>query len=185
MKKVYQKAVFAFSAVLALALTAGAVYFGKDALPEQNHEALAVFSAPEQGNISPIVRDGKTDAPIENAVICVPETGKTYQTDGHGAVGKISVPILRDDRYDAMIPKNWGEVTLLVYKGLCALRLVYLRIHKDESRTGPTIFLYAEESFNLGTPLPSSKILTTHGQRKCSKSTSLRLRGSKKKSATL
>lgn len=153
MKKVYQKAVFAFSAVLALALTAGAVYFGKDALPEQNHEALAVFSAPEQGNISPIVRDGKTDAPIENAVICVPETGKTYQTDEHGAVGKISVPILRDDRYDAMIPKNWGEVTLLVYKeGYAPYGLFYLRIHKDESRTGPTIFLYAEESFNLGTP---------------------------------
>ena len=154
MKKIYQKTVFLFSAVLALGLTAGAVYFGKGTLAgQQDDSATAVFANTQKGSFSPIVLDGKTDAPISNATICVPETGKIYHTDDSGSAGNISVPILRDERYDDILPKDWGEITLLVYKeNYAPYGLFYLRIYKDESRIGPTIYLYPKETFQLETP---------------------------------
>ncbi len=154
MKKIYRKSVLLFSAVLALCLTGGAVYFGRNALAQPQEDQLAaVFAATPTGLLSPIVLDGKTNAPISGAAICIPETGKTYRTDDNGAVGNISVPILRDERYDKMLPKDWGEITLLVYKeGYAPYGLFYLRVRKSQSRTGPTIYLYAQESFSLGTP---------------------------------
>ena len=154
MKTIYQKTVFLFSAVLAVALAAGAAYFGKSALPaEQTEEVRAVFSAQRSGSISPVVLDAKTQAPISGATICIPETGKTYQTDENGTAGAISIPILRDTRYDKMLPKDWGEITLLVYKeGYAPYALFYLRIREKEARIGPTIYLYTTESFGLETP---------------------------------
>ena len=154
MKTIYQKAIFLFSAVLAVALAAGAVYFGKGALPaQQSEEIQAVFSTTRSVSISPIVLDAKTQQPISGATICIPETGKTYQTDESGAAGTISVPILRDTRYDEILPKDWGEVTLLVYKeGYAPYALFYLRINENQARIGPTIYLYTTESFGLETP---------------------------------
>lgn len=154
MKKIYRKTVFLLSTVLALCLTGGAIYFGKNALEQPQEEQLsAVFASTPEGSLSPIVLDGKTNAPICGATICVPETGKTYRTDENGAVGTIQVPILRDERFDDMLPKDWGEITLLVYQeGYAPYGLFYLRIRKDESRAGPTIFLYDQESFSLGAP---------------------------------
>lgn len=154
MKTIYQKTIFLFSAVLAVALAAGAVYFGKSTLSaQQSEEVRAVFSTAHSGSISPIVLDAKTQAPISGATICIPELGKTYQTDESGAAGTISIPILRDTRYDEMLPKDWGEITLLVYKeGYAPYALFYLRIKEKEARTGPAIYLYTSQSFGLETP---------------------------------
>ncbi|MEY8382097.1 hypothetical protein AALG83_02860 [Christensenellaceae bacterium 44-20] len=154
MKTIYRKAVFLFSAVLAVALAAGAVYFGKDVLPaRQSEEIRAVFSTAHSGSISPVVLDAKTQAPISGATICIPETGKNYETDESGTAGTISIPILRDTRYDEMLPKDWGEITLLVYKeGYAPYALFYLRVREKEARIGPTIYLYTTESFGLETP---------------------------------
>lgn len=112
-----------------------------------------MFSTARSGSISPIVLDAKTQAPISGATICIPELGKTYQTDESGAAGAISIPILRDTRYDEILPKDWGEVTLLVYKdGYAPYALFYLRIKEKEARTGPAIYLYTSQSFGLETP---------------------------------
>ena len=157
MKKYHQKTVFLFSTLLSIVLTSSAVYFGKSALeqaPEnRDSQAIAAFSSQKSASISPIVLDGITEAPISGAVICIPETEKTYQTDENGSAGIISVPVIRDERFDEILPKDWGEITLLVYKeGYAPYGLFYLRICEEQARNGPTIYLYPKDSFSLGTP---------------------------------
>ena len=138
------KASFSLAAVFILAASSAALL-----LPVIRSEqpAVSVFSStePDTGFV-PKVIDGRTGLPIENAVIIIPETGETYQTDAHGKTPFIRIPYSAKTDFDAIHPKDWCEVTLLAYaEGYAPYALFYLQLQKDSLREGPTVMLFPGE----------------------------------------
>lgn len=110
--------------------------------------SVAVFSgaiAADEGAFIPTVVDGKSRVPVEGACVVIPETGRSYLTGRDGRTEEIRAPILRDERYDAMVKKTWGEITVLVYKdGYLPYALFDLQLRGGQLRQGPQILLYAQ-----------------------------------------
>lgn len=103
------------------------------------------------------VVEGYTDAPIEGAKVVILETGKTYTTDATGNTGIIEAPVIRDARFDKIMPKPWGEVSLIVYKeGFLPYALFYLQVMGGQTRSGVKILLF--ESNSTGNSEPFSII---------------------------
>lgn len=99
------------------------------------------------------VVEGYTDAPITGAKVVILETGKTYSTDTKGDTGIIEVPVKRDIRFDSIIPKPWGEVSLIVYKdGFLPYALFYLQVMGNETRTGVKVLLFENNSTGSSEP---------------------------------
>jgi len=135
------------SMVLWLSLVGASValFFLASGLKE-NSEAVLATALDETATISPIVFDGQTNTPIQGAVVVIAETGLSYETDTSGKTELISVPIIHDSRFDDILPKQWGEVTLIIYKeGYKPYVLFYLQIFAGEDRAGPSIFMYRED----------------------------------------
>ncbi len=118
-------------------------------------DSIAVMSFGTTGNakFTVSVVEGYTDTPIANAEVVVLETGKTYTTDANGNTGIIEVPVVRDTRYDKIIPKPWGEVSLIVYKdGFLPYALFYLQVLGGETRSGVKILLFENNSTGNSEP---------------------------------
>jgi hypothetical protein len=99
------------------------------------------------------VVEGYSDAPITGAQVVVLETGKTYTTDSSGNTGVIDVPVIRDDRFDDIIPKPWGEVSLIVYKdGFLPYALFYLQVAGGQTRNGVKVLLFENNSTGSAEP---------------------------------
>lgn len=109
-------------------------------------DAVSVFgSSSDIAYLTVNVLEGYTDTPIENASVVVVETGKVYQTDKDGMTDKIDVPVVRDTRYDSIMQKPWGEITLIVYKeGFVPYALFYLQVLGGQTREGVKILLFEE-----------------------------------------
>ena len=109
-------------------------------------DAVSVFgSKSDTAYVTVNVLEGYTETPIENASVVVVETGKEYQTDKDGMTDKIDVPVIRDARYDSIMPKQWGEITLIVYKeGFVPYALFYLQVLGGQTREGVKILLFEE-----------------------------------------
>lgn len=109
-------------------------------------DAVSVFgSSSDTAYLTVNVLEGYTDTPIENASVVVVETGKVYQTDKDGMTDKIDVPVVRDTRYDSIMQKPWGEITLIVYKeGFVPYALFYLQVLGGQTREGVKILLFEE-----------------------------------------
>lgn len=101
------------------------------------------------GRIQVMVVDGKTDTPIESATIVIPETGETYTTDAQGWTPSIEIPLMEDSRFSNIQQKEWGEVTLLVYKdNYLPYALFNAQVWEDQTRQGPTIYMFTETNGN-------------------------------------
>lgn len=69
------------------------------------------------GTIKVQVLDDTTSKPIDNATVCVIESRHYENTNKYGYTSYIFVPIVRNTSFDISCERNWGELTLLVYKG--------------------------------------------------------------------
>ena len=55
------------------------------------------------------------------------------------------MPVIRDKRYDAILEKPWGEVTLIIYKeGFVPYALFYLQVIGGQTREGVKILLFEQ-----------------------------------------
>lgn len=89
------------------------------------------------------VVEGYTESPIEGASVVIIETGEVYRTNSEGLTDVIEVPMVRDTRFDNVIPKPWGEVSMIIYKeGFVPYALFYLQVIENETREGVKILLF-------------------------------------------
>jgi hypothetical protein len=111
-------------------------------IPGSAMEAFGERVAPA-GSIIVFVEDGSAKEPLEGACVAIPETGKSYHTDKNGKTETIRVPILDDAEYKGILPKPWGEITLLVYKeGYVDCAIFHVNIWENQTRNGPTVLLF-------------------------------------------
>ena len=91
-----------------------------------------IVSVLEQGSLSPIT----------NATVCVIETRKYYSTNNKGLTEKITAPILTNSNFDNSLKRNYGEITLLVYKNGYTSELSFGNIiSPNTTRVGVVILL--------------------------------------------
>lgn len=113
-----------------------------------NHYTEAFFHInsthePYYGYIQPQVVDGFTERPIEGATVVIPELQKKFKTNTQGLTPAIQVPIIEDLHYKSILPKPWGEITLIVYKeGYVDYVLFHTHVWENQSRKGPKILLF-------------------------------------------
>lgn len=141
--KTSKKTLFLFTALfLSVIGTVGAYIFTVGG----QQEARTVFSSVEEKNqetsISPIVKNAYTNSPVENAIVYVYGTENYKRTYSDGTTDPISVPFERDDRFDEILKKDWGEVTLFVYAdGYVPYVLFNCAVYENQERSGPEILL--------------------------------------------
>ena len=115
----------------------------------------SVFSAGRTGSagLQLSVVEGFTETPIEDAAVIIVETGDIYYTDAEGNTDVIQVPFIRDTRYDDILEKPWGEVSLIVYKnGYVPYALFYLQVLENETRQGVKILLFSDDQTESDEP---------------------------------
>jgi hypothetical protein len=111
-------------------------------IPGSAIEAFSSQIAPK-GSIIVFVEDGNAKEPIPDACVTIPETGQSFHTDKNGKTETIQVPILEDSSYKGILPKPWGEITLLVYKeGYVDCAIFHVNIWENQTRSGPTVLLF-------------------------------------------
>jgi len=94
-----------------------------------------VSSIPVQAYLKITVLDIRTHEPLENATVCIPETGIYYTTDKFGRTPTIDVPYLKNGQYDNIKERNWGDITILAYKqGYVDYLVFYIMVTKDKTR---------------------------------------------------
>lgn len=119
--------------------------------------AAMSLGSSEAAKLTVNVLEGYDETPITGAKVVILETGKVYETDQNGSTETIEVPVVRDTRFDGIIPKPWGEVSLIVYKeGFLPYALFYLQVAGGETRKGVKILLFEDNS--TGNPEPFSII---------------------------
>jgi hypothetical protein len=111
-------------------------------IPGDVLEAFGGKMAPV-GSIIIFVEDGPSQKPLRNACVVIPETGGQYYTDENGKTETIRAPIREDSDYSGILPKPWGEITLLVYKqGYVDCAIFHVNIYENQTRNGPTVLLF-------------------------------------------
>lgn len=87
--------------------------------------------------------DGNT--PVSGAIVCIPETGKYYYTDSSGNTPIIEVSIVTDAYYDNICKRNFGEITVIVYKeGYADYILCNLCVKENQNRTNIKLLIYKQ-----------------------------------------
>jgi len=146
-----QKTVFAtvaVSACLLVAATAILLFIGQDA-----GTVPAMSATGRCGRLEVEVLDGFSETPIAGAAVVIPENNNVYYTDENGHIRNIKVPVILDTRFDNILKKPWGEVTLIVYKeGYMPYALFYLQVLPGQTRKGVQILLFEEGSTGSGEP---------------------------------
>jgi len=108
---------------------------------------------PPTGKLQPVVVDGYSEMPLENATVVIPETGERYVTDENGKTPVIEVPILEDTHFSSILKKPWGEITLLIYKeGYIEYALFHTQVWENQVRSGPKILLFPKDSEGSNEP---------------------------------
>lgn len=118
-------------------------------------DALNAFSgkvAPT-GSIIVYVEDGNTKKPLQNASVVIPEMGQSFATDEYGKTDRIRAPILSDAEYEGILPKPWGEITLLVYKdGYVDCAIFHVNVWENQTRNGPVVLMFPATADTAGQP---------------------------------
>lgn len=131
------------AAVVSLVLLAAAVILVTSL---NGPSSMSVFSfGRNNGHASLTVKvvEGYTESPIEGASVVIIETGEVYKTNTEGLTEVIEVPMVRDKRFDSVLPKPWGEVSMIIYKeGFVPYALFYLQVIENETREGVKILLF-------------------------------------------
>lgn len=136
---------------VSFALLAGAILTG---LLLNDGGSVAAFSTAEDtAYFSVKVVEGYSEAPLSGAQVVVIDTDQLYKTDENGMTEVIPVPAVRDTRYDAILPKPWAEVSLIVYKdGYIPYALFYLQVMAGETREGVKILLFEDSASDSSEP---------------------------------
>lgn len=146
-KKTRKKLIGIVASALTFAvMAAGTVILTKSVNPAQ---AIAVFSHSNTNataSISPTVTDAETGEPIEGAVIIIPEADGEFVTDKNGSAGTLNMPVISDERYKKILPRPWGEVSILVYAdGYAPCAVLNYMVKNGVERTGPEIMLFKDD----------------------------------------
>ena len=99
-----------FSVVLLLIINICALFFTKPQTVKQ------IASNETYGKIVVTVLEENTNKPIDNAIVCLIESREYVSTNKNGLTNILKVPIIRNTNFDYSLKRNWGEITLLVYK---------------------------------------------------------------------
>lgn len=77
-----------------------------------------LYTSSMQSNASIVITvlENGTNKPIDNASVCIIETKSYYSTNNNGVTEKIEVPVIRNQNFDNSLIRNFGEITILVYK---------------------------------------------------------------------
>ena len=128
--------------IIFMAMTACAIILMSSASLKNSAE---VFSEKNTASIYPTVTDASTGEPIQNATIVIPELNKSFITDSQGNIGRINVPVIYDNRYDNILKKPWGEISILVYAdGYAPCSVLGYMVKNGVDREGPAIMLFNE-----------------------------------------
>lgn len=96
----------------------------------------------ESGKIQIKVLEANTLKPIDGATVCIVETRHYENTNKYGQTSIIEVPIIRNQNFDLSLSRNWGELTILVYKSGYADNIsFYQSLKPNTTKVGLTIFL--------------------------------------------
>jgi hypothetical protein len=155
MEKIKDRRTLAAAAGICLLLAIAAVSLAFTLTPAD----VAVFRTSQSAETAALtlcVLEGYTESPIENATVVILETGKTYKTNENGLTDVIEVPVIRDTRYDAILEKPWGEISLIVYKdGFVPYALFYLQVLAGQTgkhRQRRAVFHHRRAEPRLGKP---------------------------------
>ncbi|MFA5676038.1 MAG: hypothetical protein WDA65_05895 [Christensenellales bacterium] len=144
MEKIKDKRTFLAAIGVSALLLLGAIVLAVSVSPS----ALPVFwgGGGKTARLTVLVVEGYTETPIADAAVVVVETGKTYKTDTVGLTQIIEVPVIKDTRYDKILQKPWGEITLIIYKeGFIPYALFYLQVLEGQTREGVKILLFEHD----------------------------------------
>ncbi len=152
MEKRKDRHTLAAAAGICLLLVIGAVVLAATLTPS----TVAVFGTAATADTAQLtlrVLEGYNESPIAGAKVVVLETGQTYETDQDGMTEVIKVPVVRDTRYDSILEKPWGEVSLIIYKdGFVPYALFYLQVIGGQTREGVKILLFEQGSTDSKEP---------------------------------
>lgn len=148
-------AVLVITGVIVILANNGYIPYG-----EYTHRQIETFSQinskynAHYGYIQPRVVDGFSERPIEKARVVIPEIGKKFITNSEGYTPIIRVPINTDNHYQNILPKTWGEITIIVYKdGYVDYVLFHVHVWENQSRIGPKILLFPETEGQESDPM--------------------------------
>jgi len=140
-KKIYIAAVFVCLLLLAgsLTLTYNIAINDPGALP-----ALA-RNIGGTAKVQFKVVEGFTEQALPDATVVVLDMDKSYKTDAEGLTPVVEVPVIHDGRFDGILSKPWGEISVIIYKkDFIPYALFYLQVFKDQTRKGVKILLFKE-----------------------------------------
>ncbi len=136
--------------VFTLLLISSAFIFSKI---EQKNAIAVLKNSDNFGSVEFVTKDGYTNAALSQTKIVIVETGEVYYTDENGKTPKIIVPIIRDKRYDKILAKPWGEISVIFYKdGYLDYALFYLQVLEGNTRENVEILMFESDKVNSDQP---------------------------------
>lgn len=101
----------------------------------KNNRFISTSAPNDNAYLKITVIDVFSKLPLEAATICIPETGTYYTTDNFGRTSTIIVPFLPNVHYDNINKRNWGDITILVYKeGYIDYLVFYIMVQQNKIR---------------------------------------------------
>ncbi|MGI6003902.1 MAG: hypothetical protein ACOX88_00595 [Christensenellales bacterium] len=153
-QKVKKAAYIVTVCILALLIVYTAVTFIKDAFFSSDTGGAEEVLGVDAAQIIITAKDGFTDEPLEGTVIVIPEIEKSYVTDAEGKTPVITVPVLRDERYDKIQQMPWGEITIIAYKdGYVENALFHISVEPGKVRHGPNVMMFKVGEISSTEPL--------------------------------
>ncbi len=147
-----------FSILIMIVLIVSLYYSGNlayDLFLSKQIEGIPAFSDTSSyyGFISPKVVHGFTEEPLKDATVVIPELNQSYRTGEDGCTAVIRVPITEDEHFKKVLPKTWGEITLIVYKeGYIEQVLFNIHVWENQTRDGPTVLLFPQNDDDRAEP---------------------------------
>jgi hypothetical protein len=92
------------------------------------------------------VVDVLTRLPVSGACVCIPE-GEIYAcTDDRGNTPLIEVPVIADHTFDNIYKRNFGLITVIVYKENYVDHIMMnITVRENEVRQGITVALFPRQ----------------------------------------
>lgn len=126
--------------------------------------AAKVSKTMHSGYVQIKVLEAATLKPVANATVCIIENSHYTTTNSHGETPKIQVPVLRNANYDNILLKNWGELSILIYKpGYADYISFYNEVYAGVTRIGLVCYLMpaGSESITTNANTPNSAYTNT------------------------
>ena len=140
------KRIYVVAIVVCLLLLAGSVTLTYNiALDDTGAVPVLGTGLTDTGKVQFKVVEGFKETPLKDATVVVLDTNESYKTDADGLSPIVEVPIIADKRFDDIIAKPWGEISVIIYKkDYIPYALFYLQVFKDTTRKGVKILLFKE-----------------------------------------